>query len=114
MTRKEFIDRINEAVDRYLDDFEEFEPDPQLSVNPVTLYVDVVSGKIMQEGLADSEEAVEDAVAAQGDESEQDTDYQVKENPDYYPIRQFLKVSKDHPTVADPMAIGRLASRYIK
>lgn len=114
MTRKEFIDRANDAVGRYLDDFEFFEPDPHLTVNPVTLYVDVVSGPVMDEAIADADEAIEDAAAADGDANEVATDYQVKENPDFYPIRQFLIVKKGEQTVADPKAIEKLADKYVR
>ena len=113
MTRKEFIERATDAVARYLDDFDLFEPNPQLSVNPVTLYVDVVSGDTMEAGLADSDEAVEDAAAAEGDATEQYSDYQVRENPDYYPIKQFLIVKEGAPTEINHMAIGHLADKYV-
>lgn len=114
MTRKEFIEGAEAAVARYLDDFELFEPDPHLSVNPVTLMVDVVSGRTMAEGVEDADEAIENAAASEGDETESAMDYQVKENPDYYPITQFLFVKKGEPTVINPMAIGKLADKYIK
>lgn len=112
MTRKEFIESVNDAVARYLDDFEQFEPDPHLSVNPVTHFVDVVSGQTMADGVEDADEAIEDAAAAEGDATESASDYQVKENPDYYPIAQFLTVSTHHPTVVNPKAIEKLADQY--
>lgn len=113
MTRNELIDRIGDAVFRYLDDFDQFEPNPQLTVNPVTLYADVVSGGDMLKDLAEGDEAIEDAAASEGAASDEYTDRQVHENLDYYPIRQFLHVRKGHPTVANPDAIARLAARYI-
>ena len=112
MTRKEFIDRVNAAVAMYLGDFEAFEPDPHLSVNPVTMFVNVVCGPLMDQDIADADEAIEDAAAAEGDADESATDLQARENPDYYPIVQFLTVKPGHPTVANPQAIEKLAEKY--
>lgn len=113
MTHKDLVYRISEAVGYYLQDFYRYEPDPHLSVNPVTLYVDVVSGKTMAEGVEDADEALENAAYARGDADEMAMDRQAKENPDFYPIRQFLIVEEGKPTVADPKAIEKLASHYI-
>lgn len=112
MTRKEFIDGVNDAVERFISDFEIFEPDPHLRVNPVTLYADLVTGPEMDDSIADADEAIEDAAAAEGDASESGTDFQAKENPDYYPIAQFLVVKSGRPAVADVKAIEKLADKY--
>ena len=113
MTRKELIENINTTLRRYLNATEYYGPDPQLSVNPVTLYVDLATDATRTAGLADSEEALEDAAAAQGDASEAATDFQARENPDYYPVSQFLKYTSGAPTVPDTAAVAALALSYI-
>lgn len=114
MKRSEFIKRVNDAINRYLDDFELYEPNPQLSVNPDSLYVDIISGKDMFTEIENSDEALENAAGAQGAATEQDFDYQVSQNPDFYPIRRLLKISDEKPTVADSVAIEALANNYFK
>ena len=113
MTREEFKERVEDAIERFLDDFELFEPDPHLSVNPETLYVDVVSGKTMAEGVEDSDEAIENAAAAEGAADKDALDRQAGENPDYYPVYDFLIVHEGKATKADGRAIRRLVDKYI-
>lgn len=114
MTRTDFIERINNAISRYLDDFELFEPAPQLSINPQTLSVELISGKERQTQLEYADEALESAAGAEGDLSEQALDFQVSQNPDFYPVRTLLKVVPGKPTVSDQTAIEAVADRYFK
>lgn len=112
MKRNEFIKAVTDLVQEYIDNFDRFDSNPQIRVNPELLYVEAIDGNAMLEGIGDSDEAIEDAAYAHGDESMSATDYQAKENPDFYPIKTLLKVSGPHSSVPDPEAIAKLADNY--
>lgn len=112
MTRDEFTAAVTRLVQEYIDNFERFDSDPQIRVNPVTLAVGIVNGSEMFAEIEDSDEAVESAAGAQGDESEADTDYQVRQNPDFYALRQLLRHEEGGKTVPDAYAINSIAANY--
>ena len=113
MKREEFIKAVKELVQEYIDNFDRFDSNPQIRVNPELLYVEAIDGSAMLEGLGDSDEAIEDAAYAHGDETMSATDYQAKENPDFYPIKSLLKPSGTHTSIPDEVAIEKLADNYI-
>lgn len=112
MDRKEFMSHVSAAVDIYIGSFDRFQPDAQIQVNPVTLAVELVNGRDRLDDLADNEEAVEDASAAHGEENQDGADYQVKQNFDLYPVKDFVIVREDGQGRPDPLAIARLAAKY--
>lgn len=91
MDRKEFEKVVTDNVQLYIDNFDRFDTNPQLRVNPVSLRVDIVNGSDFINEIEDSDEAVEDAAAAQGMESNEATDYQANQNPDFYPVKPLLE-----------------------
>ena len=112
--RKTFVKAVTDLVQEYIDNFDRFDDNPQIRVNPELLYVQAIDGRAMLEGIGDSEEAFEDAAAAQGDETMSASDYQEKENPDFYPIKELLKPSGPHTSVPDIDKIEKIADDYFK
>lgn len=110
--RNTFIKAIKDLVQEYIDNFDRFDSNPQIRVNPELLYVEAVDGSAMLEGIGDSDEAVEDAAYAEGDETMSASDFQVKENPDFYPIKELLKPNGAHTSIPDMDKIVRIADNY--
>lgn len=107
-----FIKAITDLVQEYLGNWDRFDSNPQIRVNPELLYVDAIDGSAMLEGLGDSEEAFEDAAYAQGDETMSATDYQEKQDPDFYPIKDLIKPVGHNISVPDMEKIEQIAASY--
>lgn len=114
ITREEFEKAIKDLVQEYIDNFDRFDSNPQIRVNPELLYVEVIDGSAMLEGIGDSDEAIEDAAYAEGDETMSATDYQAKENPDFYPVKELLKSTGAHSSEPDMKKIMAIADNYFK
>lgn len=110
--RKTFVKAINDLVQEYIDNFDRFDENPQIRVNPELLYVEAINGSAMLEGIGDSDEAIEDAAYAQGDETESASDYQAKQNPDFYPLKQLLKATGPNISEPDKDKIEKIADNY--
>lgn len=111
MEKKEFEKAITNAVELFIGNFDRFEPNPQLRVNPATLYVEPMSGTDFYSEIEDADEAVENAAHAGGMADETAMDFQVTENPDFYPMKNFVK-TVEGKVVPNPLAIANLASKY--
>lgn len=112
MTIDEFKKILSDNVQLYIDNFDRFDSNPQIRVNPELMRVDIVNGSEFLSGIADSEEAVEDAAAAESAESEDAADYQVRQNPDFYPVKKLLDTLPDGKTVPSAKAIDEIAKVY--
>ena len=110
--RKIFVKAIADLVKEYIDNFDRFDENPQIRVNPELLYVEAINGNAMLEGIGDSEETFEDAAYAHGDESMSATDFQEKQDPDFYPIKDLLKPTGDHSSMPDIEKIEKIADNY--
>lgn len=113
MKHEEFVKLICSLVEEYIDNFDMFDSNPQIRVNPVSLDAALVNGSDMLSELEDSNEAVEDAAGARGAETEDASDYQVKQNPDFYPVKELLRVSDVEKTGPDAAKIESLAAKYV-
>lgn len=113
MTQEELISAITHAVKLYTNSPEYFDANPQLRINPLTFDVVAINGKDELEGIADSVEAIEDEAAAQGDETEDATDFQASQDPDFYSIKDYVLINKEGKMEPDKKAIIRLAKSYI-
>lgn len=114
ITRDEFVKAVTDLVQEYIDNFDRFDVDPQIRVNPELLYVDLFDGKERNEDLGDSDEAIEDAAYAQGDETESASDYQATQDPDFYPVKGLLKPTGPHTSEPDKDGIEKIADNYFK
>lgn len=113
MTQKEFRQILRECIQEYIDNFDRFDSDPQLRINPLSLDVELVNGADMREEIEDSDEAIEDAAAAHGMENQDASYYQAKQNPDFYPVKKLLQAS-GNTDVPSETAIERIVVNYIK
>ena len=113
MKREEFVGSVADMIRIYIDNSGSFDSNAQLRVNPSTLDATIVNGSDMLAELEDSNEAVEDAAASEGAASEDATDFQVTQNPEFYSVcRLICKCSgKAEP---DMKAIDRVAANYFK
>lgn len=102
MDRKDFTENIKRIVANYEEDRAEMGPDPQLRINPLSLHASVVTAAEMQNEIAYTDEDIEAAAAAEGDETESSDDYEARQDPDFYPLRLLT---------ADG-AVDRLADKY--
>ena len=112
MKREDFVKTVAEQVNEYIGNFDRFDENPQLRVNPVLLFTDIINGKDMLNGIGYSEEAIENAAYAEGDETMSSTDFQSKEDPDFYPVKGLLKPSGPHTSIPDLDAIEKVADNY--
>lgn len=112
MEKKDFITAVTRMVQRYIDREDHEDPDSQISVNPVTHFVDLVPAKDFLASLADSEEAIENAAYAFGGRDEEYTDFQASENPDFYPARSLVVYEDRKKPYPDAAAIEKLAETY--
>lgn len=108
MTREEFIDVVAQLVGQYI--FEGRMPgaNVQLRVNPATLGIALVSNADFMAEIADNDEAVEAAAAADRPEAEDAADMQVRRNPDFYPVSTLITADNK----PDREAIGKVADHY--
>ena len=111
ITKDEFKSTLNDLVEAYINNFEYYGPEAQIVVAPGDGLLDLVRACDVLEDLADSQEAVENAAAADQPETEEATDNQVKLNPDYYDVRDFFTVTDGKGTV-NARAVEELATKY--
>ncbi len=112
MKKYEFIDAVKAAVNRYLADTALFDFDPQVRVNPVTFSVNLISSREKLAEIAESVETLESAAGAQGEMEEETTEYQVRQNPDFYPVKKLIKVAADGSATPDDERIEAIAAEY--
>lgn len=112
MTRKNFTDSIMTLVDGFIANYDEFDNDPQLRVEPATLNVSIVSGDERTAEMAYSQEALEGAAAVEGVEGEDADDLQVRRNPDFYAMRNLIKTVGEPQPVPARKAIKDVVDMY--
>lgn len=112
MTREEFKKALEKIVTLYMGDFTRYDGDPQVVVTPATLFVDLVNGRERLTDIADSDEAVEDAAAAESPESEDATDYQARRDQDYYPVKSLLRKNSEGKAEIDEEAVEKIVNVY--
>lgn len=112
MKRTEFINAVTNAVRDYIIDRENFDLDPQLKVDPVTLVAIPVNASEMLNTLAENEENVEIEAAADGERSEMYADNQARQDADFYPLRTLVNRDVDGNMVPDMKAVMAVADNY--
>lgn len=114
MTREDFVKTVITQVQEYIDNFDRFDSDPQLRVNPVLLFTDIINGSDRLNGIGYSEEAIENDAYAQGDETMSASDYQSSQDPDFYPVKELLKPTGPTTSTPDTAKIEKIADNYFK
>ena len=112
MTVTDLTEAITKAVNEYIENFDRFDSNPQIRVNPSTLDAQLVNGSDMLAELGDNDEAIEDAAAADGLRDEEGTDFQVTQNPDFYPVKPLLGQTPNGATIPSASAIREIAAKY--
>ncbi len=112
MKNEELKAKILDLVEQYIQSFYDYDSNPQIRINPALDRVMLVNGSDMLTAIADSDEAIENAANADGAETEDATDYQAAQNPDFYPVKKLLLTLKDGKVVPDKAAIDRIAKKY--
>ena len=113
MTHDNLIKKITSLLEVYVDNVESFDHNPQLRINPANFDLTIVNGSDMLKEIEDSNEAIEDAASADGAETEESADYQVKQNPDFYPAKKLVKETNDGKFIPDKKAITDYVSNYL-
>lgn len=112
MTKEEFRKKLTDAVESYIENFDRYDSNPQLRVNPLNLDVELIDGRILAEVIEDSDEAVENAAIAEGAATEDAADYQVKQNPSLYAVKALLATRSDGKVVPDEKRINAIVAEY--
>lgn len=112
MKSDEFKKNIIEAVNTYIGNFDRFDNNPQLRVNPATLAVTLVNGSDMLTAIGDNDEAIEAAAASHGMANQEAADFQVTQNPDFYSLKTLIKATPDGGTVPDDKAVDAIVKTY--
>lgn len=105
-------DSITRLVNEYIENFDRFDSNPQIRINPVRKTATLVNGSDMEAEIEDNDEAIENAAAADGLATEDAADYQSSRNPDFYAIKSLLQVSPSGATIPAPAAIRAVADKY--
>lgn len=111
MKKEDFKTAVTNSVQLYIDNFDQFEPDPQLRIDPVNFYAEPISGRDFANAVEDADEAIENAAYADGMADETAMDFQASENPDFYPIRELVE-RKDGKVIPSATAISKIVSHY--
>lgn len=112
MKQYEFIEGVARMLQLYINNAGRFDSNPQLRVNPATKAATIVNGSDMLAELADSDETIEDAAAADGLRDEDSTDYQASQNPDFYSVRMLIQDNPAGGSEPSLPAICQLAASY--
>ena len=113
MKRTEFTQSVIDLVNNYIDNFYEFDGNPQLRVNPELLLVEIENGYALLDDIDYSNMVIEEAAYVGGDRSESDDDNHAKQDFDYYPVKNFITVTDGKGTV-NIDAVNKLADKYFK
>lgn len=115
MTRQEFTDRITDIVDNYIKYYISGRgADPQIRVNPLTLYTDLVADRDHMLDIDYSDQAIEEAAAADTETYADAMDRQARQNPDYYAVKSLIIRGSDGHAQADTAAIATIADTYFR
>ena len=112
MKQYEFIESVARMLQLYISNSKSFESNAQLRVNPATKAATIVNGSDMLAELADSDETIEDAAAADGLRDEDATDFQASQNPDFYSVRMLIQDNPSGGEEPSMPAICQLAASY--
>lgn len=112
MKRYDFVDTVSTLVSEYIKYGQDADPDMMLRINPVDLSATMVNNRDMRSEIEYADEAIEQAAGVEGDESESATDFQARENADFYRIRDLITVKSDGKRYPDDKAIERVADNY--
>ena len=112
MTQKELADDIAITIREYIGNHYTGTPELKLKITPEPLFVAIVTEDEMLADIEEANEWIEDASAAERAESEENTDYQVSRNPDFYPIKNLINITEGGFAELNTAAIQDIAGKY--
>ena len=110
MTRKELTDIIAAKVAEVINNPGAWGDDPQISIIPTTLLVNIERHEDADRTIAFSDYAIEADAVEDGDYSENAADFQSASDPGLYPIGALIDYANKKP---DLKKISRLVDQYI-
>ncbi|MDE6267202.1 MAG: hypothetical protein K2M07_07635 [Muribaculaceae bacterium] len=110
MTRKELIDVIASKVEEVINNPGFWGEDPQISVIPTTLLVEIERHDDADRAIEFSDYAIEADAVEDGDYSEDAADFQSASDPDLYPAGIFIDYANKKP---DMVKISKIVEQYI-
>ncbi len=110
MTRKELTDIIAAKVAEVIDNPGMWGADPQISIIPTTLLVDIERHDDADRVIEYNDYAIEADAAVDGDYSEDAADFQSASDPDLVPAGLLIDYASKKPDMAK---INKLAAKYI-
>lgn len=114
MNREEFIKSVEYQVKKYIYLADEYGENAQIRVNPPLLLVDLLDNKGYQRAIDFSDEAIENAAYAEGDETMSAGDYQATQDPEFFPVSTLIRHIGANQLEPDFDAINKVADRYFK
>lgn len=111
VTKALFKQQLTDLISGYIANYIGNDENPQIRVVPADLTADIVSGSDFLNEIAESEEVIEIAAAADDAESEEASDYQASRIPDFYELRDYVKETGGRKTV-DVAAVDALVAKY--
>lgn len=84
---------------------------PQVRIDPQTLYVALANGADFIDEIADTEENIENEAAAESNSAEEAADFQAQRDPDFYPVSRFLTLQHGK-RIINQEAVDRLVDSY--
>lgn len=115
MNREEFEKHITNQVDDYINYYIGGEGnDPQIRVNPESLDAQFVGSRDELRDIAFSDEAIEQAAAADDAAAEDAGDFQASQDPDYYSLRSLVVADANGKLHRNTAAITALVDTYFK
>lgn len=109
MKKDDFILNVTDVVGTYAEYPQNFDSNPQLKVNPKSLFVTLVNGGDMLNEIANSDENIEIGSALEGDEAVDMAENQIEQDPDFYPLKTLVENGKP-----SKKAIEKIAAIYFK
>lgn len=112
MKKKEFVEGITGLVWVFINNEDLQGKNAQIRVNPELLTIDLFTEKEFLQGLADAQEAIENAAYAHDAAQYEEADYQAAQNPDFYPALSLVTTNEEGRRVPDSSAIEAIAENY--
>ena len=111
MKKETFISTLTDLVRNCLNNTIGTNLNTHIRIEPTSGRITLVGTEEMLTEIANSEEAIEEAAGVEGDSSEAASDYQAKQNPDFYTVSEPI-TKRNGKVEPDKKAIEDIATLY--
>lgn len=111
-TPQQAIKEITTVVQRYIDNFDLFGPDPAVMIDPDTLEINFQTTAERDNNIYLSDATVEEAAAIEGLADQDGMDYQSGRNWDIYPVHKLMTRTAPGHVVPDTAKITEIVNAY--